>query len=194
MCELPSVGVYFSESIHVELSHEAGEVVVFEVLRQYVPGELRRLPDHEAVSIWRPRHGGCRGWVAHHRVGFAEEGCRLVRISSTVGHGRSPPASSHLLRPFRAAHVRFAASNHRPHDSKVWQAPRAGVTTCTSTPHSMDPTASGCLWEGGLGRGRVRRGRCTPRGQMHPGQGQRWERRGGKFVEQAEGCECIGHA
>lgn len=42
--------------IGIKLSDEAGEVVVLEIPRQHVLGELGRRPDHETVAVSVPRH------------------------------------------------------------------------------------------------------------------------------------------
>jgi hypothetical protein len=69
-------GIY----VGVELPDEAGEVVVLEVLGQEVPGELGRVPHHEAVVGGAPRNYrvGCR--VVHHVVRLAQERRRRVRV------------------------------------------------------------------------------------------------------------------
>jgi len=53
--KLPPVWINFSEAIGVKLSDKAGEVVVLEVARQQLTGELCCLPDNETEPIWSPR-------------------------------------------------------------------------------------------------------------------------------------------
>lgn len=75
--------------IGVELSDEAGEVVVLEVLGEKMLRELGRVPNHEAVVASAPRDDRVRRRVVHHVVCLAQErrwGARGARdrISSSV--------------------------------------------------------------------------------------------------------------
>lgn len=59
--------------ISIQLSDEAGEIVVLEVLRQEIPSKQWDVPNHEAVVTATPRHHRVRGWIVHHVVRFAQE-------------------------------------------------------------------------------------------------------------------------
>ena len=59
--------------ICVELSNEAGEVVVLEVTGQDGGGELVGIPDDEAVASSAPRNNGVGGRILHHVEGLGEE-------------------------------------------------------------------------------------------------------------------------
>lgn len=54
ICELPSFGIYFSESIGVELSNEAGEIIVFKVHGEQIPSEIQRIPHDKAATGLAP--------------------------------------------------------------------------------------------------------------------------------------------
>jgi len=53
---------------------------VLEVFGQKVSGELRRVPNNEAVVCWTPRHNRVRRRVVHHVVRLAQERRRRVSV------------------------------------------------------------------------------------------------------------------
>lgn len=66
----------------VELTDEAGEVVVFEVVGQKISRELRRSPDNESVVVITPRDDIVSGRVIDELVRLGQERCRhrLLRV------------------------------------------------------------------------------------------------------------------
>lgn len=56
--------------IGVELADEAGEVVVLEVVREEVAGELRRPPDDEGGGVVSPRDDVVGGGIIHQLICF----------------------------------------------------------------------------------------------------------------------------
>lgn len=82
--------------IGVELPHEAGEVIVLEVLGEEDALEIVGIPHHEAVARIVPRHHRVGGRIVHHVIALAEEWRKLlVQKSSRCrrrrlgGRGRS---------------------------------------------------------------------------------------------------------
>lgn len=59
--------------IGVELSNEAREVVVFEVVREEVSSKFRRTPNNEGGVIFTPRNDVICGWIINKLVCFGEE-------------------------------------------------------------------------------------------------------------------------
>jgi hypothetical protein len=55
------------------LANEAGEVVVFEVVREEVSSEFRRTPDDEGGVIFTPRDDVICGRIIDKLVCFCEE-------------------------------------------------------------------------------------------------------------------------
>lgn len=66
--------------IGVQLPHKTGEVIVLEVLGQQVPGELRRVPNNEAVVSGAPGHNRVGRRVVHHVIRLAQERRWRVRV------------------------------------------------------------------------------------------------------------------
>lgn len=62
--------------IGVQLSNEAGKVVVLEIFGQEISGKLWWPPYYESATILSPRDHGVCGRVIHQVVGFCEEGSR----------------------------------------------------------------------------------------------------------------------
>ena len=62
--------------IGVQLSNEAGKVVVLEIFGQEISGKLWWAPYYESATILSPRDHGICGRVIHQVVGFCEEGSR----------------------------------------------------------------------------------------------------------------------
>ena len=60
--------------IGVELPDETREVVVLEVIRKEIAGELRRAPDDEGGVVFAPGDDVIGGGVVHQLIGFGEEG------------------------------------------------------------------------------------------------------------------------
>lgn len=52
--------------IGVELTNEAGEIVVLEVFGKKGFGEFMRIPNDETIASWTPRHNGVSVRVLHH--------------------------------------------------------------------------------------------------------------------------------
>lgn len=79
--KLPLVRINFSKTVGVELSYEAGEIVVLEVARQDGGRELVRVPNDETVAGSAPRNDVVGGWVFHNVEGFGEKrrGTHLVQ-------------------------------------------------------------------------------------------------------------------
>lgn len=59
--------------ISIELSDEAGEIVVLEILGQKLFRELRHVPNNEAIVPAAPRHHVVRQWIVNHIVSFAQK-------------------------------------------------------------------------------------------------------------------------
>ena len=59
----------------VELSNEAGEVVVLEVVGEEVTGELGGTPHHEGGVVFTPRNDVVGGRIVNQLVGFCKEWC-----------------------------------------------------------------------------------------------------------------------
>jgi hypothetical protein len=53
----------FVEIVHVQLAHERREVVVLEVLREDLLGELVRFEDHEAIAFGVPVDALVVSWI-----------------------------------------------------------------------------------------------------------------------------------
>jgi hypothetical protein len=81
--------------VGVELAHEAGEVVVLEVLGEQIHAELGLVGDDEAGPRRRPRHDRVRCRVVHHLVGLAQErrqrGPAPLHPSSLAGAASAVP-------------------------------------------------------------------------------------------------------
>jgi hypothetical protein len=78
--------------VGVELAHEAGEVVVLEVLGQQIARELRRAPHDEGRPVVVPRDDVVHRRVVHQLVRLAEE---------RRGHGPLARRRRHALRRLR---------------------------------------------------------------------------------------------
>lgn len=61
--EFPSVRYDFSKTIGVELSDEAGEIVVFEIIGKEIASELRRTPNNESSVVVTPRNDVVGGGI-----------------------------------------------------------------------------------------------------------------------------------
>lgn len=74
--------MYVIAYVGVELANEAGEVVVLEVVREEVTGELGRAPNDEGGVVFAPRDDVVGGRIIHELVRFGKEGSRhrLVRV------------------------------------------------------------------------------------------------------------------
>lgn len=59
--------------IGIQLTNEAGEIVVFEVFGEKGTWKLRRVPHDEAIVRWAPRDDRVARRIFHHVVGLAEE-------------------------------------------------------------------------------------------------------------------------
>lgn len=59
--------------VGVELADEAGEIVVFKVIRKKVTGELRRTPNDKSGVVFAPRNDMVSGRVIDELVSFGEE-------------------------------------------------------------------------------------------------------------------------
>lgn len=68
--KLPSVWYNLSKTVGVELAHEAGEIVVLEVVGEEVAGELGGTPDHESGVVFAPRDDVVGCWVIDQLVSF----------------------------------------------------------------------------------------------------------------------------
>ena len=55
------------------MANEAGEVVVFEVVRKKVSGEFRRTPNDEGGVVFAPRNNVICGGFVHKLVCLGEE-------------------------------------------------------------------------------------------------------------------------
>ena len=95
--------------VGVELPHEAGEVVVLEVLGEQIPAELGLVGDDEAGPRRRPRHHGVRGRVVHHLVRLAQERRQRGRAPAARLHPR-PKTSLPSSPPAQAAAAAAAAA------------------------------------------------------------------------------------
>ena len=62
-------------NIDIELTDEAGEVVVLEIVGEECEGELGHVPYDEAVAAFGPRDDGVGGGVLHHVVALVQERC-----------------------------------------------------------------------------------------------------------------------
>lgn len=82
--KLPSLRMYFSKSVGIELADEAGEVVVFEIRREKEASELGWVPDDEAVVGGAPRNDVVGGGIVDHVVGLLKE---RRRASGSGGGG-----------------------------------------------------------------------------------------------------------
>lgn len=71
--KLPSVRYDLSKTIGVELTDEAGEIVVLKVVGEEVASELRGPPNDEGGVVFAPRNDvvGCR--IVYQLVRFGEE-------------------------------------------------------------------------------------------------------------------------
>lgn len=61
------------------MSDEAGEIVVFEVIRKKSERELRDVIDDETVIGLRPKDDGVGGRIFNHIVTFGQERCHGTR-------------------------------------------------------------------------------------------------------------------
>lgn len=75
--------------IGVELTYEAGEVVVLEVGREEKPREFRRVPNHEAVAVLGPLYDFIGARVVHHVIRLDKERSRTT--AAPAGLHRSKP-------------------------------------------------------------------------------------------------------
>lgn len=92
ICEFPTIRINFSETVDVELAHEAGEVGVLEVVGEQLEGELSDVPDDEGVAGAPPRDDGVGRLVLHHLVALAEErrqrGAPIAAAAARLHHCR----------------------------------------------------------------------------------------------------------
>lgn len=82
ICKFPSFWINLSKSIGVELTDEAGEVVVLEVGGKEDASELGRVPDDEAVIGWGPRDDLVRRRVVDHVVRLQQKRRRSSAATS----------------------------------------------------------------------------------------------------------------
>lgn len=68
--------------ISIQLSDEAGKVVVLEVLGQQIFSELRGIPNNKAMASLIPRNDRIGDGIIHHFIGFGKEG--RGRIGTTT--------------------------------------------------------------------------------------------------------------
>lgn len=95
---------------------------MLEILREEVPGELRRVPHHEAVVRRSPRDNRVRSRVVHHLVRLAQERRRQVRVQVRVRARRSRRRPSSPASPAAAAAVHPPSAPllaHKPHGDRT---------------------------------------------------------------------------
>lgn len=82
--------------VGIELTDEAGEVVVLEIGREKEASELGRVPHDEAVVGRAPRNDVVGGGIVHHVVGLQKE---RRRTSGTGGLWRTVHFGMELIFP-----------------------------------------------------------------------------------------------
>lgn len=74
----------FMEVIHVKLAHERREVIVFEILWQYVLSEGVRVFNDKTVALMVPKHSVLVLFVIYYLVGFNQKVGHLLKSLSLV--------------------------------------------------------------------------------------------------------------
>mmetsp|Transcript_30132 Transcript_30132/g.87770 ORF Transcript_30132/g.87770 Transcript_30132/m.87770 type:complete len:220 (-) Transcript_30132:95-754(-) len=107
-CLVPGIRAQFAEPIEIQLPHERGKVVVFEVVRDHGAGKRHRVVDDKRVSIHPPASNVSRTVINH-----------LVCLAKKPGVGISaallPPTrrSAHAVRRCPVGHRRCLTCRER---------------------------------------------------------------------------------
>nr|GMD52300.1 hypothetical protein Iba_scaffold47220CG0010 [Ipomoea batatas]GME00880.1 hypothetical protein Iba_scaffold56159CG0010 [Ipomoea batatas] len=89
ICKFPVFRINFLESISIQLSDEAGEVIVLEESGQQISGEFGRVPDNKTLVVLTPGDNRISGGIIHHFISLGNKRRQSIDATRIFIHHNS---------------------------------------------------------------------------------------------------------